>query len=56
MSGQPHLPALVQQEGLIPIYSAFAENTASLHLAESSGYLRVIDGTYGPVPEGIDEA
>lgn len=43
--------ALVQQQGLMPIYSAFAWNTASLHLAESIGYLPRIDGVYGPVPE-----
>ncbi len=41
--------ALVQQKGLVPIYSAFAENTASLHLAESVGYVPRIDGVYGPV-------
>ncbi len=28
----------VMQEGLIPIYSALAENTASLHLAEAAGF------------------
>ncbi len=28
----------VRQEGLIPIYSALAENTASLKLAEAAGY------------------
>ena len=43
--------ALVQQKGLVPIYSAFAWNTASLHLAESIGYMPRIDGVYGPVPE-----
>jgi hypothetical protein len=29
---------LILQESLIPLYSAFAENTASLHLAEKAGY------------------
>lgn len=43
--------AIVQQKGLVPIYSAFAWNTASLHLAESIGYRSCIDGVYGPVPE-----
>ncbi|HZO73124.1 MAG TPA: GNAT family N-acetyltransferase [Ktedonobacteraceae bacterium] len=28
----------VAQEGLVPIYSAFAENTASLRLADAAGY------------------
>ncbi len=43
--------AMVQQTGLFPIYSAFAWNTASLHLAEAAGYVPRIDGVYGPVPE-----
>jgi RimJ/RimL family protein N-acetyltransferase len=43
--------ALVQQKGLVPIYSAFAWNTASLRLAQSIGYIPCIDGVYGPVPE-----
>lgn len=43
--------ALVQQQGLVPIYSAYAENTASLHLAQTTGYLPGIAGVYGPVPE-----
>ncbi len=43
--------AIVQQKGLVPIYSAFAWNTASLRLAESIGYMPSIDGVYGPVPE-----
>jgi RimJ/RimL family protein N-acetyltransferase len=30
--------ASIQAEGLIPIYSAFAENTASLRLAHAAGY------------------
>jgi predicted GNAT family acetyltransferase len=42
---------IVQQKGLVPIYSAFAWNTASLHLAKSIGYMPRIDGVYGPVPE-----
>ena len=28
----------VLREGLVPIYSALAENTASLHLAAAAGY------------------
>ncbi|HEU5369011.1 MAG TPA: GNAT family N-acetyltransferase [Ktedonobacterales bacterium] len=43
--------ALAQQQGLIPIYSAFAWNTASLHLARAAGYAPRIQGVYGPVPE-----
>jgi GNAT acetyltransferase len=43
--------AFVQQRGLVPIYSAFAWNTASLHLATSIGYLPRIDGVYGPMPD-----
>jgi len=43
--------AIVQQKGLVPIYSAFAWNTASLQLAKSIGYMPHIDGVYGPVPE-----
>jgi hypothetical protein len=30
--------ALVAQEGQVPLYSAFADNTASLHLAHAAGY------------------
>ncbi len=30
--------AAIQQEGLVPIYSAFAANTASLNLAVAAGY------------------
>jgi RimJ/RimL family protein N-acetyltransferase len=41
--------ALVQQKGLVPIYSAFAENTASLQLAQAVGYVPRINGVYGPV-------
>lgn len=43
--------AIVQQKGLVPIYSAFAWNTASLQLAKATGYMPRIDGVYGPVPE-----
>jgi RimJ/RimL family protein N-acetyltransferase len=43
--------ALVQQQGLVPIYSAFAENTASVQLAQSIGYEPRIHGVYGPMPE-----
>ncbi|HEY7347059.1 MAG TPA: GNAT family N-acetyltransferase [Ktedonobacterales bacterium] len=43
--------AIVQQKGLVPIYSAFAWNTASLHLAQAVGYAPGINGVYGPVPE-----
>ncbi len=43
--------ALVQQKGLVPIYSAFAWNTASLRLAQAAGYTPRIEGVYGPVTE-----
>jgi len=43
--------AIVQQKGLVPIYSAFAWNTASLQLAQATGYTPHIAGVYGPVPE-----
>lgn len=33
--------AAIQQEGLVPIYSALAENTASLNLAVAAGYREV---------------
>lgn len=46
--------AIVQQKGLIPIYSAFAWNTASLRLAKATGYVPRIEGVYGPVPEAGD--
>jgi len=46
--------AIVQQKGLVPIYSAFAWNIASLHLAKSIGYTSRIDGVYGPVPESAE--
>ena len=41
----------VLREGLIPIYSAFAHNSASLRLAAASGYVRMSDSVYGPVSE-----
>ncbi len=41
----------IQQEGLTPIYSAFAHNTASLRLAAATGYVRVSESVYGPVGE-----
>ena len=43
--------ALVQQQGFVPIYSAFAENTASLQLARAIGYAPRIDGVYGPITD-----
>ncbi len=43
--------ALVQRQGLVPMYSAFAWNAASLHLAQSVGYTPAINGVYGPVPQ-----
>jgi RimJ/RimL family protein N-acetyltransferase len=43
--------ALVQQKGLVPISSAYAENTVSLHLAASIGYLPRITGVDGPISE-----
>lgn len=46
--------AIVQQNGLVPIYSAFAWNTASLQLAKSIGYTPSIGGVYGPVPEATE--
>jgi RimJ/RimL family protein N-acetyltransferase len=46
--------ATVQRNGLIPIYSAFASNTASLRLAKATGYMPRIDGAYGPVSEAAD--
>jgi GNAT acetyltransferase len=36
-------------EGLTPIYSAFADNTASLRLAAATGYVRVSESVYGIV-------
>lgn len=41
----------VHQEGLLPIYSARADNTASLRLAAAAGYTPVFEGVYGPVSE-----
>ncbi len=41
----------VQQEGLTPIYSAFAYNTASPRLAAAAGYVRVSASVYGPVSD-----
>ena len=41
--------ALVQQRGLVPIYSAFAWNQASLQLAQVVGYQPRVDGVYGPM-------
>lgn len=38
----------IRQEGLLPIYSALASNTASLRLAAAAGYVPVIEGVYGP--------
>jgi RimJ/RimL family protein N-acetyltransferase len=46
--------AIVQQKGLVPIYSAFAWNTASLQLARAAGYIPRINGVYGPVPEASE--
>jgi RimJ/RimL family protein N-acetyltransferase len=43
--------AAVRDLGLAPIYSAFAWNTASLHLATSIGYRPRIDGVYGPMAD-----
>jgi hypothetical protein len=39
----------IQQEGLTPIYSAFAHNSASLRLAATVGYVQVSASVYGPV-------
>lgn len=41
--------AAVRSEGLTPIYSAFAWNTASLRLAAAAGYRAVSRSIYGPV-------
>jgi hypothetical protein len=41
----------IQQEGLTPIYSAFAYNTASLRLAATVGYMRVSASVYGPASD-----
>jgi hypothetical protein len=39
----------IRAEGLIPLYSAFTRNTASLRLATSCGYVEAIAGAYGPM-------
>jgi hypothetical protein len=39
----------IRAEGLIPLYSAFTRNTASLRLAVSCGYAEAIAGAYGPM-------
>ena len=41
----------IEREGLTPIYSAFAHNVASLHLAAACGYERVSESVYGPVSD-----
>lgn len=41
----------IQQEGLTPIYSAFAHNVASLRLAATARYVQVSASVYGPVSE-----
>lgn len=41
----------ILRERLIPIYSAFAHNSASLRLAAASGYIQVSAGVYGPIPQ-----
>jgi GNAT acetyltransferase len=40
--------AAIQREGLIPIYSARADNTASLRVAAAAGYAPFCEGIYGP--------
>jgi hypothetical protein len=47
--------ALIEQQGLVPVYSAFAWNTASLRLAETVGYMPAIHGAYGPMPESSED-
>jgi RimJ/RimL family protein N-acetyltransferase len=47
--------ALVQQQGLVPIYSAFAWNQASLQLAQIVGYQPRVDGVYGPIDGDREE-
>lgn len=39
----------ILDEGLTPIYSAFAHNIASLRLAATAGYTPVAEGVYGPM-------
>jgi hypothetical protein len=46
--------AAVKELGLVPIYSAFAWNTASLQLAASVGYTPRIDGAYGPIADSAE--
>lgn len=41
--------AAVRDEGLTPIYSAFAWNSASLRLAAAAGYRTASQSVYGPV-------
>jgi hypothetical protein len=41
----------IQQEGLTPIHSAFAYNTASLRLATTVGYVQVSASVYGTVSD-----
>lgn len=41
----------IEREGLIPIYSAFAHNVASLCLAAACGYERVSTSVYGPASD-----
>jgi RimJ/RimL family protein N-acetyltransferase len=41
----------IEREGLIPIYSAFAHNVASLRLAAACGYERVSESVYGPISD-----
>jgi hypothetical protein len=44
----------IRDEGLEPIYSASADNGASLALAAACGYAVVIDGSYGPMTSARD--
>lgn len=41
----------ILRQGLTPIYSAFAHNTASLRLAAATGYAQVSASVYGPATE-----
>ena len=41
----------VLREGLTPIYSALATNSASLRLAAKAGYSSVSEGVYGPMSD-----
>ena len=47
---------LVQQQGLVPIYSAFAWNKASLRLAQVVGFRPRVDGVYGPMDSDWEPA